>query len=141
MTGMTAFKAVLAVLTLALLSFIGIACTADVVYGLLEMWDTLWGRIVVADLGLALLLFSAWAVYRDGWLKGLAWTVAFVVLGSAAVALYALVNLRGTGTAIDMARFFLGRHAAAAAPAVVKPAVLTPGAVIAGMKTGRPATV
>lgn len=139
MKGLMVFRGLLVLATVGFLTLVGVACSTDIVYGFLETWDTLWGRVIVADLGFALALFASWALWRDGWLKGLAWTLAFVVLGSAGVAVYALWNLRGVQSTDDMARFFMGRHSTA--PVEPAPAAIeSPAAVMAAGVKQRPAT-
>ena len=47
-----------------------------------------WGRVTIVDLYLALALFGAWIVRRDGWKRSLPWLVGLVVGGSLVAGLY-----------------------------------------------------
>ena len=56
------------------------------------------------------LILSAWSIYRDGWFKGLTWSLFFIATGSIAGVVYILWNLRGVETIKEGHIFFHGRH-------------------------------
>ena len=110
MNGTNAFRALLALLIVGFLGFAGIAATTNFLYAWMDIWSSMWGRVMVLDLGLMLFLAGCWAIYRDGWVKGIAWMICFFALGSAGVMIHVLWNLRYVGEPGGMESFFRGRH-------------------------------
>ena len=51
-----------------------------------------WGRVTIVDLYLALALFGAWIVRREGWKRSVPWLVGLVVGGSLVAGLYLFVS-------------------------------------------------
>jgi len=71
-----------------------------------------WGIVSLVDLYVGFFLFCGWILLREGstarsWL----WIVLVMTLGSLAICLYVLVNLRSSGG--DWRRFLMGRRLAA----------------------------
>lgn len=53
-----------------------------------------WMAATLIDFYFNILIFSLWACWREArWARGLAWTAAFVLLGSIATSLYVLVRV------------------------------------------------
>ncbi len=69
-----------------------------------------WGIVSLVDLYTGFILFSMWIIYREKSLPiAIVWTVAMMVLGFFAGALYALIALQTSGD--DWPKFWLGKHA------------------------------
>lgn len=51
-----------------------------------------WGRVTILDLYLALALFGAWIIRRDGWKRSVPWLVGLVVGGSLVAGFYLVLN-------------------------------------------------
>jgi len=60
-----------------------------------DFWGTLWGRLVLGDLYVGLVLICAWIISREtNRLKAAAWCLGVLVLGNVATALYLLISCR-----------------------------------------------
>ena len=69
-----------------------------------------WGIVSLVDLYTGFILFSMWIIYREKSLPiAIAWTVAMMLLGFFAGALYTLINLYTSNN--DWQKFWLGKHA------------------------------
>ncbi len=69
-----------------------------------------WGIVSLVDLYTGFTLFSMWIIYRERSLPvAILWTVAMMVLGFFAGALYTFLALQASGG--DWRKFWLGKHA------------------------------
>jgi len=69
-----------------------------------------WGIVSLVDLYTGFVLFSMWIIYREASLPAaVAWTIAMMLLGFFAGALYAFLALGASNG--DWRRFWLGKHA------------------------------
>ncbi|HSG44556.1 MAG TPA: DUF1475 family protein [Anaerolineales bacterium] len=69
-----------------------------------------WGIVSLVDLYTGFILFSMWIIYREKSLPiAIAWTVAMMILGFFAGALYTLITLYTSNN--DWHKFWLGKHA------------------------------
>ncbi|MCC5875914.1 MAG: hypothetical protein JJU11_06820 [Candidatus Sumerlaeia bacterium] len=72
-------------------------------------WGEIWGRAVLIDLYLMLLLAGGWAVYRESKTRWkIIWPVLFFATGSIGVLVYILKVLAPLKSWSEMPRFFLG---------------------------------
>jgi hypothetical protein len=106
--------------TAKLISLIGVlAMTAVLIYGFTvgdfsgegrQLAAMPWGIVSLVDLYTGFILFSMWIVYREKSLPlAILWTIAMMVLGFFAGALYAFLALQSSGG--DWRKFWLGKHA------------------------------
>ena len=69
-----------------------------------------WGIVSLIDLYTGFILFSGWIIYREKSLPAaILWTIAMMVLGFFAGALYTFIALQSSGN--DWRKFWLGKHA------------------------------
>lgn len=72
-------------------------------------WGEIWGRAVLIDLYLMLILAGLWAVYREHRARWkVTWPLVFFTTGSIGVLVYILKVLYPLRTWSDMPRFLLG---------------------------------
>ena len=106
--------------TAKIISILGIlAMTAVLIYGFTvgnfsgegsQLLSMPWGIVSLVDLYTGFTLFSMWIIYREKSLPvAIAWTVAMMVLGFFAGALYTFIALHSSGD--DWRKFWLGKHA------------------------------
>ena len=106
--------------TAKIISILGIlAMTAVLIYGFTvgnfsgegsQLLSMPWGIVSLVDLYTGFTLFSMWIIYREKSLPvAIAWTVAMMVLGFFAGALYTFIALQTSGD--DWRKFWLGKHA------------------------------
>ena len=102
------------------LSFLGIlAMAAVLIYGFTigdftgegnQLLSMPWGIVSLVDLYTGFILFSLWIFYREEQLYvAILWTVAMMVLGFFAGALYAFIHLQKSKG--NWMQFWLGKHA------------------------------
>ena len=103
-----------------IISLLGVlAMTAVLIYGFTigdfsgegsQLLSMPWGIVSLVDLYTGFTLFSMWIIYREKSLPvAIAWTVAMMVLGFFAGALYTFIALHSSGD--DWRKFWLGKHA------------------------------
>ena len=103
-----------------IISLLGIvAMTAVLIYGFTvgdffgeggQLLSMPWGIVSLVDLYTGFTLFSMWIIYREKSLPAaILWTIAMMVLGFFAGALYAFIALQTSGD--DWRKFWLGKHA------------------------------
>lgn len=105
-----AAKIILGILTAGLLAFAWIAVTNEILFQLTELAKYTFAQLLLMEIALFVILFSAWAIFRDGLAKGLFWTLLFATLGGPGAGIYVLWNLRNVKSNEEMKGFFLGRH-------------------------------
>ena len=103
-----------------IISFLGmLAMTAVLIYGFTvgnfsgegsQLLSMPWGIVSLVDLYTGFTLFSMWIIYREKSLPlAILWTIAMMVLGFFAGALYTFIALQTSGD--DWRKFWLGKHA------------------------------
>jgi len=106
--------------TAKFISLLGLlAMTAVLIYGFTvgdfsgegsQLLSMPWGIVSLVDLYTGFILFSMWIIYREKSLPiAIAWTVAMMVLGFFAGALYTLIALYTSNGVWH--KFWLGKHA------------------------------
>ena len=106
--------------TAKIISILGIlAMTAVLIYGFTvgnfsgegsQLLSMPWGIVSLVDLYTGFTLFSMWIIYREKSLPlAILWTIAMMVLGFFAGALYTFIALQTSGD--DWRKFWLGKHA------------------------------
>jgi hypothetical protein len=88
--------------TVMLLAMIALTVVATLDRGVFqaggELWPDPWFRATLADAYFAFLTVWAWVAYRErSWGTRLLWLVAFLALGSMAIAAYVLIRLARAG--------------------------------------------
>ena len=102
------------------ISLLGVlAMTVVLIYGFtignfsgegIQLLSMPWGIVSLVDLYTGFTLFSMWIFYREKFLPfAILWTVAMMVLGFFAGALYAFLALQSSNG--DWRKFWLGKHA------------------------------
>jgi hypothetical protein len=102
------------------ISLLGVlAMTVVLIYGFtignfsgegIQLLSMPWGIVSLVDLYTGFTLFSMWIFYREKSLPfAILWTVAMMVLGFFAGALYAFLALQSSNG--DWRKFWLGKHA------------------------------
>ena len=103
-----------------IISILGmLAMTAVLIYGFTvgnfsgegsQLLSMPWGIVSLVDLYTGFTLFSMWIIYREKSLPlAILWTIAMMVLGFFAGALYTFIALQTSGD--DWRKFWLGKHA------------------------------
>ncbi|MCB9111678.1 MAG: DUF1475 family protein [Anaerolineales bacterium] len=103
-----------------IISLLGIlAMTAVLIYGFTvgnfsgegsQLLSMPWGIVSLVDLYTGFTLFSMWIIYREKSLPAaILWTIAMMVLGFFAGALYTFIALQTSDG--DWRKFWLGKHA------------------------------
>ena len=103
-----------------IISLLGVlAMTAVLIYGFTvgnfsgegsQLLSMPWGIVSLVDLYTGFTLFSMWIIYREKSLPlAILWTIAMMVLGFFAGALYTFIALQTSGD--DWRKFWLGKHA------------------------------
>jgi hypothetical protein len=103
-----------------IISFLGmLAMTAVLIYGFTigdfsgegsQLLSMPWGIVSLVDLYTGFTLFSMWIIYRERSLPvAILWTIAMMVLGFFAGALYTFIALQSSEN--DWHKFWLGKHA------------------------------
>jgi len=71
---------------------------------------TVWGRVVLVDLAVGLVIVGCWIALRERSVgRTAAWAAALLVLGNAGTLLYLLHATRGQSGVMNWADFFLGK--------------------------------
>jgi hypothetical protein len=106
--------------TAKIFSLLGIlAMTAVLIYGFTigdffgegsQLLSMPWGIVSLVDLYTGFTLFSLWIIYReDNLVVAIFWTIAMMVLGFFAGALYSFIALQKSNG--DWTKFWMGKHA------------------------------
>lgn len=85
---------------LVLAAMLGVTAAAVLERGVFDaleaLWPDAWFRATLADAYFGFLTYWVWVAYRErSWPTRLAWLAAVLALGNLAMALYALLALRG----------------------------------------------
>lgn len=73
-----------------------------------QIWGLAWGKVTLVDLYVGLALFAAWVAFRERRiLSTIVWSIALVVLGNLAAAIYVAW---AAFTSDDGRELLLGRH-------------------------------
>ena len=103
-----------------IISLLGVlAMTAVLIYGFTigdfsgegsQLLSMPWGIVSLVDLYTGFTLFSAWIIYREKSLPvAIAWTIAMMVLGFFAGALYSFLALQASNG--EWRKFWMGKNA------------------------------
>lgn len=75
-----------------------------------SFWATLWGRTVLLDLMVGIVLFALWVLWREkGSVAAWLWSLSFLVLGNVGTLAYLLWAMRGYRTTNDLPALLLGK--------------------------------